>query len=289
VALGTLVGSSTLEVSVQTGVYHMAELDFEIKGAKGDIAASTFERAVANAVGLLREFDSAISGKPHGLLRWYIARLHSNGTLLISFRSKLKPTKRKERELDNSGAVSGSFLTGMDVLENKCEVPSYLSEFGLQKVDALTSLIGKNGATGFRFASSSQSVDVTAKTSENVAKLLPIKRKSIGSVEGKLEAINIHNTPRMIVYHNISKKAVTCNFDAESLMERVKNYLGRRVVAFGELHKNVNGDTLRLNVERLVLADDIRKESRSQPTASGVPEFAKTLSTAEYIRRIRGG
>jgi hypothetical protein len=270
----------------------MAELDFEIKGKHGEIAASTFERAVAHAVALLREFDSAISGQPRGTLRWYIAGLHSNGNLLVSFQSKVKPTPRKrERTADVSMAVANSFLTGFYDLETKCETPPYLSEFGLQRAEELTSLIGKNGATAFRFVSSNRTVDVTSKTLENIGKLLPIRRTAIGSVEGKLEAINLHKRPRVLVYHAISKKAVTCEFDPEKFMNQAKDYLGRMVTVFGTLHKNINGDTLRVAVDRLCLSDDLRADlsAKAPIEAEAEPEFANAPSTAEYIRRIRGG
>src|SRR5712691_7898122 len=102
----------------------MAELDFEIHGKQGDIAASTFREAVANAVSLLQEFDSAISERPRGSLLWYIGRLHSNGNLLISFRSRTRPQRRGRDKLnDVSPAVTSSFMSGLDDLENKCEAP----------------------------------------------------------------------------------------------------------------------------------------------------------------------
>src|ERR1700684_500210 len=99
----------------------MAELDFEIFGKPGEVSASTFREAVGQAVGLLQEFDSAISETPRGSLRWYIGRLHSNGNLLVSFRSKIKgKRKTRERVADVSSAVTNSFLTGFDDLENRC-------------------------------------------------------------------------------------------------------------------------------------------------------------------------
>jgi hypothetical protein len=270
----------------------MAELDFEIHGKVGEIAASTFERAIARAVTLLREFDSAISGMSRGSLAWYIGKLHSNGNLLIRFASRLKRQPNRAPYAasisDIGPQVTSSFLGGFDDLENRCETPPYLSEFGLQQAEGLTKLIGQNGASGFRFASSDRAIEVTSKAAENIVKLLPIKRKAIGSVEGKLEAINLHKTPRVLVYHVITNKAVTCEFDPAQFMDLVKDYLGKRVIAYGTLHKNIKGDTLRVALDRLILADDLNKMIREEEKW-GEPDFAKATSTAEYMRRIRGG
>jgi hypothetical protein len=267
----------------------LAELNFEIEGKHGEVAASVFNEAVFHAVGLLREFDSAISGKPRGSLRWYIENLHSNGRLLVGFRSRtIPPKKRRERTEDIGPAVTSSFLTGFEDLENKCETPPYLSEFGLRRADELASLIGERGPSGFRFTSENRAIAVTSKTSENISKLLPIKRTAIGSVEGKMEAINLHRKPRVIIYHSITNKAVTCEFDAEKFMDQVKDDLGQRVVVFGMLHKNINGDTLRVSTERIIRPEDLASGHQEDPTWSD-PEFASASSTAEYIRRIRGG
>jgi hypothetical protein len=268
----------------------MAEtLDLEIQGHPGDIAAVVFERAVGNAVALLREFDSAISGRSRGMLHWYIANLHSNGSLLVRFQPRVNPNiKLRQRISGLESRVTGSFITGFDDLENKCETPPYLSEFGLQRAESLASAIGRaGGPSAFRFTSSAMAVEVTSKTSENISKLLPIRRKAIGSVDGNLEAINIHKRPRFLVYHAITKKAVTCEFDEGEDMERVKEYLGRRVTVFGTLHKNVNGDTIRVAMDRIALSDDVKKAHTG--TEWGAPEFANTLSTAEYLRRTRSG
>jgi hypothetical protein len=266
----------------------MAELDFEIQGRPGEIAAYTFEKAVARAIGLLDEFDSAISGQRRGTLRWVISRLHSNGNLLVGFQSRPKSRLKVDRPADIGPIVARSFLTGFDDLENKCETPAYLSEFGLHQADKLTRLIGNGGPTGFRFNSPDSTVTVTAKTSENIGKLLPIKRTSIGSVEGKLEGVNLHHRPRVIIYHTVTKKAVTCEFNQEKLMEQVKDCLGKNVTVFGILHKNMNGDTLRVTMDRLALTQDIRLASAEHDEGPD-PEFATATSTAEYMRRIRGG
>ena len=129
----------------------MAELDFTIQGAVGEIAAATFRDAIGNAVGLLREFDSAISGRALGSLRWYVSKLHSNGSLTIGFASKVKVLARKtEHPTDYSPVITGTFMAGLDALETKGLLPPYLSEQGLQKAEVLSGLIGRNGASGFQ-------------------------------------------------------------------------------------------------------------------------------------------
>jgi hypothetical protein len=273
------------------GVYQktMAELSFEINGRVGDISANTFDAAIHHSVGLLREFDSAISGRPNGSLRWYIGRLHSNGSLLVTFLSRQKPARRKRDRLpDVSPTVADSFITGFEDLEVKAETPPYLSEFGLRRAEELTGLIGRNGAEAFTFKSLDKTIQVTHQATENISKLLPIRRYSIGSVEGLLEAINLHKKPRIIVYHAITNKAISCEFDQDTWMHVVKENLGKRVTVFGRLHKNANGDTLRVTVEQIKPATG-KRFALPDIGPLGEPDFVAATSTAEYLRSIRGG
>lgn len=266
----------------------MAELNFDILGEQGEVSAATFRESVYYATYLLREFDSAISGKPHGVLGWYIQHLQSNGKLSVVFRSKLKPSLSvKHFPQDVDRAVTASFVTGFEDIEVKCVTPAYLSEYALQKVEKLAHLIGKNGARGFHFETQSKGIEVTKRTTENIGKLLPIRRTAIGSAEGTLEVVNIHKHPRFIVYHAVTKKAVTCEFK-EASMGKVKDSLGKRVAVFGTLYKNINGDTLRVAMDRLEILDDVRRFILPTTEDLNDPEFAKIRSTEEYLRNIRG-
>jgi hypothetical protein len=168
----------------------MAELDFEISGKLGQISATTFDSAIHHAVGLLKEFDAALSGRRSGSLQWYIARLGSNGSLLVSFLSRQKPIRTsRERVPDVSLSVASSFVNGFEDLELRAETAPYLSEFGLRRAEDLTRLIGHDGAQAFTFRSLAKEIQVTHQTTENIGNLLPIKRTATGSVEGTLEAI----------------------------------------------------------------------------------------------------
>ncbi|MGI8989979.1 MAG: hypothetical protein ACR2I2_10385 [Bryobacteraceae bacterium] len=265
----------------------MAELEFEIKAEHGPVSADTFRDAVTHSIWLLREYDAAISGIPRGTLRWYINRLRSNGSLFFAFRSQPKPMRKPGRIPDVSGQVAHSLVSGWDELEHKATTPPYLSEMAMQRAYDFAGLIGKNGATGFIIASNSETVEITKATAEHIQRLLPIKRKAIGSVEGKLESINIHKHPRFIVYHAVTKKAVTCEFEADKLMGEIKDALGKRVTVYGTLHKNEQGETRRVTMERLNVFDPNVK--RLHFIEGDDPDFANASSTEEYLRIIRGG
>jgi hypothetical protein len=184
--------------------------------------------------------------------------------------------------------VASSFVNGFEDLELRAETPSYLSEFGLRRAEELTRLIDRDGAEAFTFRSQAREIQVTNQTTENIGKLLPIKRTATGSVEGTLETINVHRVPRFIVYHAITNKAISCEFNQERWMSTVKDNLGSRVAVFGKLHKNINGDTLRVTVEEIKSIKGQKRFVLPDVGELREPEFTNAGSTAEYLRRIRG-
>lgn len=266
----------------------MAHLQFEIKGDPGNISIATLKSAITYAFGVLHDFDAAISGLRRGSLRWYVSDFREHNGLLIGVDSRLKESLEKKRIQDVSVPVARSFVEGFDDLEHRGITPPYLSEFGLMKAQSMVSLIGRNGAKGFRVSDPVRSVDVTQATSNHINELLPIKRTAIGSIEGTLEQISVHRKPHFVVYHAISKRAVTCEFDPDKYMATVKHALGKRVNVAGVLKKNFKGETMRITVETIrVMSETSLLPANVRNWAE--PEFNDAPDSVEMLRRIRGG
>jgi hypothetical protein len=274
----------------------MSKLKFQIYSPQGEVTSTTFRNAIDRAVSLLREFDGAISRKRNGTLIWYVQGLHSNGSFSVDFASRLNLAAQHAGLPDISPRVTNNLLTGFTDLEEKGEQPSYLSEFGLRTAGNLANLTRRGtGATEIRFSTDDRQVVVTPKTSETVHRLLPIKRTAIGSVEGMLEEINIHRRAgskdakfKSAVYHSVTNKAITCLFNDQQ-MDEVKNALGKRVLVFGQLQKNIAGNTLRVEMDHLEILENKKRFTLPDMGELESPDFENAQSTEEYMRTIRGG
>jgi hypothetical protein len=269
----------------------MAKLRFEIEGTPGDVQFMTYMHALWHAMSVLRELDSALSGKYHGSINWYVAHQASSDTLAIDLRSRQKPIKAKKQEsipADVGPRVASSFVTGFENLERGVS-PPYISEFGLIRIKDMMDELRKNGARGYRVTDldEARSIRVSEKTGETVRQLLPADKHAIGSVEGTLETISVHKQRKFIVYHALTNKAVTCRIgDDEDMLRTAINALGERVVAIGTVQFNAKGETVR------VRADDIRLLGKGTlPTtrelAGSDPDFTDGMSSVEVIRSFR--
>lgn len=271
----------------------MAKLRFEIEGDPDNVQFHTYWHALADAMSVLRELDSAISGKYHGALKWYVSHLSSNGTLAIDLLAKLRPVKLKKNQpapVDISADVTRTFVVGFENLEQGTS-PPYISEFGLERIKDMLEHLGLNGARGYRATNldEGRSIAVSNKTKDTVRQLLPADRFALGSVEGTLETISIHNQQKFVVYHALSKRAVTCFWkDANDpdMLKLAFNALGKRVLASGRVEFNAKGDAGRVRAEEIrILGED--QLPTTADLAGSAPGIAGDLTSADYIRSLR--
>jgi hypothetical protein len=270
----------------------MAKLRFEIEGEPGRVALASYLIATSHMQSWLRELDAAITGTYRGTLNWYVASLRSDQGLSIELASGMKPAPKRRKAAippDQSQQVAASFVTGLENLEQKGISPPYLSEDGLRRASAMFNALNRNGARGYKATAidSGKDVEASHKAGDAIRQLLPVSRRYIGSVEGRLETISIHGKQRFIVYHARTNKAVTCRFD-DLDMHRLTGMFGERVAASGIIQSNIKGEPVRVQVDDLrVLGQG--KLPTTDELAGSHPDFTDDMTTEEFTRYIRRG
>jgi hypothetical protein len=269
----------------------MSRLRFEIAGTSVSLPA--YATAMHRVVQILRELDAAITGGGGTSLGWYIQDLSKNGSLGIEIKSKVKPQakSKKSPRKDISTSVAESFVTTFENIQKRGISPPYLSEYGLKKLQSMMELLHTNGAIGYRATAvdTTRFVDVDESAEKTLRQLLPPSREEIGSVEGRLETISVHGAKKFIIYHAITRKAVTCIISNDADLDVAKGALGRKVLVSGLVTVNVKNEPIRVNVGTLrVLGSDKHLPSAKSLTGSD-PGFTGELTTDEYIRSIRRG
>jgi hypothetical protein len=92
---------------------------------------------------------------------------------------------------------------------------------------------------------------VTKGLAANAHDLIKPKYQSYGAFEGKLTAINLYQKPNFRIRNLIDPRdSILCYFP-DSLLERAKEYLGRRVYAYGLIRQREDGKKLNIQVEEL--------------------------------------
>jgi hypothetical protein len=167
-----------------------------------------------------------------------------------------------------------------------------LTDIGMTKAKRLTGTIGDKGPRAILASvpETNSSIEITYRSAENIKKLLPVATRTLGSVEGRLEAISVRGYPRFIVYEGLSDKGVSCTAPKLNLLEKAKDSLGSRVQVTGLVHRNRKGEPIRVIIQNpndlKVFGSDLKILPLEELGGSD-PDFTGDLSTDEFIRRIR--
>lgn len=271
----------------------MAKLRFEIiKREPTGLAFQSLVDASVGFLGLLREIDQVMTGRYKGALKWYVGDLQSDpGSVYIDVLSRVRPPQKSKRNAstpDVSPKVADSLLVGFNNIQNLGVSPPYLSHYGLLKLDRMLHVLEQNGARAYRttILDGGQSVELSRKAADTIGALIPTKRTTVGSVEGRLEAISIHQKRRFVVYDARTKKAIACDFNRE-LLDEVKNALGHRVLVAGRVNWNIKSEPNTVDVEFIRRLAATRLPTTLEMAGSH-PDITEGLSTEEYLRSIRG-
>lgn len=269
----------------------MAVLRIDIQGNPKAIPYRSFLSIANNSLGILDDLDVAFSRRRWGAVQWFMNDLSSNGKLRLEIYSQRIELKRKKLP-DVAERVTQSFVTGFRALEQEGRSPAYLTEFGMHRAESLTGVIGHDGTQAVIASdvSTQQEVEITKQSAANIKRLLPEAHKSYGSIEGKLEAINIHRGEYFIVYEAISGKGVTCRFPKLGLTPKAKDHLGERVQVSGLLSRNEKGEPVRITIDKperfKIFGSDLQILSLKNLGGSD-PNFTGDMSTEDFIRSIR--
>jgi hypothetical protein len=267
----------------------MADINLEIAGENGKVSARALQTGVHQTVRLLDEYAHAMAEKGSAPLQWNVRDLKSNGSFTVGFYSS-PIFGRKTSRVDYSPQITSELVHGIAQIDLKAVTPPYISEVGMRRVESFVGLIERHEAQSFTLYSQGASASVTHKTGENLLKLIEIKRTAIGSVEGRLVGINVSRSLKLSIIHQVTRKAVSCVVD-EKYMELAKAALGKRVIIRGTLYKNLNGDTVRIQMregEIQVIGPGTMTDYLASISAEPIPSFAQTRDTEEYLIGSRG-
>lgn len=270
----------------------MTTLRIDIEGNPKTIPYRNMLNVQNNSLAILDDLDHAFSGRPKGSVDWLMNDMSMNGYLRVEVYSKVRQIRRKRFD-DISGKIAGSFVKGFGMLEKEGRSPEYLTYLGMNRVEKMTSIIGHNGTEIIRASIPEDDavIEITQRAYHNLQQLIPEAYKSVGSIEGVMEAISVHKRHFFIVYENLFGKAVTCEFHGLELLDKVKESLGRRVLVRGIVSRNSRSEPRSVRLESESDFQVFEHDLKVLPfrlLGGTDPRFTGGLSTEEHIRRIRG-
>jgi hypothetical protein len=167
--------------------------------------------------------------------------------------------------------IAAVIVDGLAGLEAKPERPPYFTDRALEQAKALSNLLRDDLPLAVR--NGSGRIRLTKQLYVNAEKALGIPRESFGTVEGRLEAVSIHEGREFGIWQ-LDGKRVRCFFGRYVPLEEVLAAVGKRVAARGVIKTRPSGERVSVDVRELralgeapVSADEVRGIFRDHEAA----------------------
>jgi len=260
------------------------QLHITIEGKLGQIPFNTLATMARNSCDILEELDNVISEKSGGTMEWFISDISTEASLTVAIEPK---PKLKDVE-DYSGKVAELFVDGWAHIQKEHTTPPYFSDYGLRKTHNIVKTLRKNGAKAIKVEDIERKATglLKADVANPLKKLFSIRYQEIGSVEGTLEVISVHGSPRITIYHSITRRSVNCKFIPE-LLEVAKAGLGNRVIVYGTVYFNYVHEPIKVDADRIETMPQEGKLPTTKDLHGLVSDFTGDMKTEDYIRSLR--
>ncbi len=199
-------------------------------------------------LGMIREVARELVGNASDV-RWVVARIDADS---LDLAVRAEPTRQSVPQALIRDLV-GTVARGVRILERDAARPPHFNDAALAHAKELARLRGR-GVTKLEVKSAEISATFTPRTMANIDDVLGRTVSAIGTVEGRLEALNVHGDRVFYVWDPI-KGRVRCDFGYRIPSHEVGRAVELRVAVSGELHYRENGTLVDIRAEDLVLLE----------------------------------
>ena len=261
------------------------ELTFKIEhrdnpGAtvRADVVALAFN----NLLEVVKEFDNSIIDDAKAV-QWHVTQMEVGSA---GWAISPQFSKRYQDKADvNRTAMVGGFVELLASFKGEqVRKPQILGDESLAKI---RTAVAKVVAGKYHFwmgtEDSPLAVMLDQKLLDQIERWLEAPRVTVGSIEGTLDTLQVHDEARQFGIWNRNDRRVTCFFEDE-LYDEVYRSMRQRVRVRGQIRRRRDGTPIEIKVQKLTQI----------PSASDLPRVADMIgildlgmSAENYVRSVR--
>jgi hypothetical protein len=206
------------------------------------VTVDRFLHALDGLLTILQEVDREMTRRPKGSLRFVITEMYAASAHLQAVAEPaieappLPPIRIVE-----------AAAHGLAVIELGGDRPPYFTDRALQAATAIARAVDEEEVTAVRIRFGEQVLGVSRRLGAHAEDLVRGTLRSLGSVEGRLEVLSVHQRTHATIYDSVTGRAVRCLFPEDEL-PLVMGAFGRRVMAHGLIWSNAQGEARTIDV-----------------------------------------
>jgi hypothetical protein len=195
---------------------------------------------------LLRAVAREVTSRGGNPIRWQFVDASTNGVV----RFRVTPEQiAKDLAPNAPTTIVDAVASGVVNLERAPDRPQYFTDQALDQAARLVALRQDVGSLGVMNGKVGSSITDTFR--QHVDSLLGIQYYEEGSIEGTLEAVNVHDRSRFSVYDVLTRRPIKCNFGDRISIDQIAGALKKRVMIFGRIAYRANGVPISVTADEL--------------------------------------
>jgi len=214
-------------------------ITLELQGLTNEDGHLRLEDLTSQLTALRKSLEGIDRGfDPDGRAGLYyrVVGLSHNSPVSVKLIPVRRP-KRKEKDVDISERHHRIFKELESITRNEPPSPE-VDNATLEEIRKLTS---KNRSGGARLINNAHSVSFDDAFKKNLSYFLEHEEYSVGSIQGRLEAINLHGKNRFWIYPSAGPIRILCEFVA-GLKEKAKHSLDKAIWVRGQKYFRPNAN-----------------------------------------------
>jgi hypothetical protein len=222
---------------------------------------------------LIREVGAEVGRVPIEAIKWVVDSVRSGSPITYELRPTASAEEVPAPVLERAVHAITNGLAAL--AKNNAARPPFFNDEALERARDLGKELGDHVRSVKLFNSQPTLPpgEITKLTVANVEAILAEDSyEALGTVEGRLEAVNVHSRNYFNVYDDLTGARIECQFGADMPAEEIGAAIGKRVGVYGTLVSRETGRVVRVRVaeievfpspEHLPALDDIEGIVRS--------------------------
>ena len=260
-------------------------LTFQINPEGETVSLDLFVRTLEDVRKLVIEVDYAVNHERSGK-RWAITELHSSAPTFT-----IVPVEQTVRLGSGIEESIGAIVAGISAISDGADCPpQYFTEDVLQRLMKMgRHFRGEDKANSILVSTDGyEPTAITGNIGDRVDRILDSGHWGLGSLEGRLEAVNFHRSPNFTIWDRVSRTPVRCSLpDNQDWKERVKALLGKRVLVRGRVRYFSNGVPRSISQIQDIL-DNTPDPTLPRAEFGCIPDEEAADDPVQFLYSIRG-
>lgn len=219
--------------------------ELQLKLDAHEVSLAQLVSASSIFAALLREVSREYAGSERAV-KWTVEV--EGGSVTLPIKGRSTSDKLPDEAIPE---IVAAVVGGIKTLNERPSRPEYFNDQALREAKALANLVNEDMPRIAVMNGAAES-DATRQLMTHVDQVMGEGRESIGAIEGKLEALNIHEKPpRFAIFDLLTDQRIECYFGTNVDLEEVLRGVGRRVAVSGMIKTRGTGERFSIDVRSL--------------------------------------